>query len=90
MLGERLKAEISFWVAPHRVNVVGVALRVVVLDKKPLCLESVVMGVSQFSASRPRKMHGLCISGGFNPWGNPLRIGIDECREQFALARPKV
>src|SRR5215469_8603470 len=53
VFGEDIAAEIALRVAPHGVNVVGVALGVVVFDQEPRALDAVVMWPPRLGAAGP-------------------------------------
>src|SRR5207249_2831005 len=55
MLPEQIPPEISLEIPPHRMNVVGIVLRVVVLDEKRGSLDPVVMLLAALGLARPRE-----------------------------------
>ena len=46
MIPQEVPAEIAVKIPPHRVNVVGTVLDIVVLDQKPTPLDAVVVGLA--------------------------------------------
>ena len=59
MRGEHVEPEVGLGVAPRRVRVVDVALRVVPLDEQPRALQPVVVPLAGASAARPREVDGV-------------------------------
>src|SRR5262245_56696950 len=57
MLAQQILAEIAIEIAPDRVNVIGVVLRVVVLNQKRRALDAVVMRIAFVDSARPGKMN---------------------------------
>src|SRR6185503_18216673 len=55
MLAEKIAPEVAVEVAPHRVDVVAVVLRVVELDDEGRALDAVVVLLSRRHRSRPRE-----------------------------------
>ena len=53
VVGQRVVAEIGGEVAPHRVDVVGVVLRVVVLDQRDRSVHAEIMGLARRQRARP-------------------------------------
>src|SRR5690606_3618561 len=58
VLAQQVHAEVVRQIAPHRMDVVGVALRVVVLDQKRRTVDTVVMRRTDLRASGPREVDG--------------------------------
>src|SRR5215831_2836063 len=58
MFLQEVVAEIPGKVSPDGVNVVGVVLRVIVLDKKGLPLDAVIMALARLNATGPCKGEG--------------------------------
>jgi hypothetical protein len=56
MLGQQIPAEIAAEIAPDRVYVIRVVLRVVVFDQERRALYPVVMGRASLLAARPGKV----------------------------------
>src|SRR5580692_5948814 len=59
---EDVVAEVGRWVTPHRVGVVRMALRVVVLDKQSRTLEPVVKRLTRLGRPGPRQVD--CVEHG--------------------------
>src|SRR5215203_550619 len=57
VLCEQIQAEIAVEFPPHRMDVVGVVLRVVVLDEERRALNAVVVPLSALETAHPRKLH---------------------------------
>src|SRR5436190_14026506 len=57
VLPQQVFAEVVVEIAPDGVDVVGVVLRVVVLDEKSWSLHAIVMRVAFFDAAGPRKIN---------------------------------
>ncbi len=59
MLAQQIFAEVVGGVAPHRVNVVGVVLRVVELDQERRPVQAVIMRPPRLDVARPSEMDVL-------------------------------
>src|SRR6266540_1373562 len=57
MLAQQILAEIAVEIAPDRVYVIGVVLRVVVFDQKRRALHPVVMRIAFVDAARPAEIY---------------------------------
>src|SRR5260370_1099561 len=93
MLAQQVAAEVARKVAPHRMDVVGVVLRVVELDQKRGRLNAVVMPLAGLFAARPREVQ---VAGGlldllFPRLGDLVRhvgaIFVEQLLEDLALVR---
>src|SRR5439155_4537686 len=56
---QQIEPEVAVVIAPHRVNVVGVILRVVVLDEERRRLHAIVMRPAAFQGARPGEVQIL-------------------------------
>ena len=56
MVAQQVEAEVPFEVTPDAMNVIGVILRIVVLDQKLRRLDSVIMRTAFLLDSRPCKV----------------------------------
>src|SRR5260370_17385982 len=93
MLAQQVAAEVARKVAPHRMDVVGVVLRVVELDQKRGRLNAVVMPLAGLFAARPGKVQ---VASGFLDLFFP-RLGdlvrhvgaifVEQLLEDLALVR---
>src|SRR5262245_19379785 len=59
VLGEYVHTEIALWIAPDRVDVVDVPLRVVVLQHEAWPLNAVVVRLPSLERARPRKRQAV-------------------------------
>src|SRR5262245_51407231 len=57
MFAQQILAEIAVEIAPDRVDVIGVVLRVVVFDQEGRALDAVIMRIAFVHAARPREIY---------------------------------
>jgi hypothetical protein len=74
---ERIEAEVALRIVPHRVDVVRVVLRVVVLDEQRRPVEAVVVRTLRVDRARPREVDPLELR----------RVKLPELRGQPSAAR---
>src|SRR4029453_11356983 len=89
--GEAIETEVRGGIAPHRVSMVGVALRVVPLDQKLGTLQPVVVRLARDSRSRPGEVDGVeyrlvvvAVEGGHPGWC-PIEVGSKEGPQHLPL-----
>src|SRR5687767_2818585 len=92
MFLEEIDAEVAVKVPPDRMNVIGVVLRVVILDQKSWPLQAVVMRLAAQEPTHPREADAIQ-AGLAKPHeprlGNSQRLGpgvlVDDGEQQTAL-----
>src|ERR1043166_892792 len=57
VFSQQILAEIALKIAPDRMNVVGIVLRIVVLEQKCWTLDAIIMWLPFFRAARPAKVN---------------------------------
>ena len=92
VLSEQVFAEIVGRVAPHRMDVIGLVLRIVELDQKSGAVKAVIVGLSRLHAAGPGEMN-LFKSGGryFGQvlvgqlWPQAIGVVFHQSHEQLLL-----
>jgi hypothetical protein len=94
VLAQEVAAEVAVVVAPHRVDVVAVVLRVVVLEHERRALYLVEVGLTRLAGPGPGE-RDLVDAGGSDlahpirrdVGGHHVRVALEQLRQQVALRR---